>query len=379
MSASKGSALADLERQGFSVIDLVEGQPVEHTPWYRRQLFQSGTIPASPLSETAHLLASLLGSSLPLPEALEIASEAASNKPLAESLIRVRVGLEAGMTPARAFAAVSDLPPDFLAFVGGGDRANTLSISLHEAGDYFALKSATRGRVIGALAYPLFLLLVALAVVSLIVFFLTPTLYDTLAATGKDVGGMIATLEQLRQGITQSPLLSLGIGLSGLVLLVLGIRLCWHMLLRASPWLAQQRHAADYARISRIVAALLRSGRPLSEALHEAEQLSQGDLKNQLQLAQLHLSEGAASATAFEASKNTPALFQRLYGFGEHANQLEDALALAAKVLEEQHKGFVTRATNLITPLATLLVGLIIGLLVFVMISAVLEVSDIAL
>lgn len=379
VSSSRGAALTDLERQGFVVVELIEGAREEAIPWYRRQLFEGTKVPSADIAETSYLLASLLSSSLPLAEALQISSDSSSNKHLSNALRRMQSGLESGLSIARAFEASGVFPRDFLAFVSGGDSANRLASSLQESGDYFALRSSTKNRVVAALAYPLFLLLVALVVVTLMVFILTPALYSTLEASGHHVGGMIASLEWARVSFAEETIASIGVLAASLIGMGVICWTLWRLALRISPYLLQRQNAASYARVCRVVAALLQSGRPLNEALKEVESLTNGDIKGQVQLAQRYLEEGATSAKAFESGNGTPSLFRRLYGFGERANQLEKVLPLAARVLEEQHKDFLTRVTNLITPLATLVVGSIIGLLVFVMISAVLEVSNVAI
>jgi general secretion pathway protein F len=211
-----------------------------------------------------------------------------------------------------------------------------------------------------------------------ILFHLTPALYATLPETG-DVDGTIRVLESVRRFATEKTLALVGaVVLVGVVTIVLRER-ALHFVQKLIPPLRMLDKDTTWFRVTSLLAILLESGEQLDRALDiVANQISGDEAKELLKNAARHLRQGGAAAAAFSTGHSVPDLFIQLYRLGETTNTLPEMMRLAAERFEVRRAERLKRLVGLVTPIATVIVGAIIGGLVYVLISAVLEVSQIA-
>lgn len=134
----------------------------------------------------------------------------------------------------------------------------------------------------------------------------------------------------------------------------------------------------NFATISGALAAFIRSGDGLNVALNQVIPLARNPAHREvLETALSHIENGARSGPVFLESVIVPTAFSRLFDLGERTNNLSSTLILSRDVLGKQHDQLMRRLTSMLTPVLTLMVGALIATLVFVLLSAVLEVSQV--
>ncbi|SMX38162.1 type II secretion system F family protein [Octadecabacter ascidiaceicola] len=379
LASSQSEALVDLESQGLTVFEFFDRSPAVSKSWLTRDisLFRS-ELSSVGLSELCWFLSSTLSAGHTLDAAVEMAAQMHSAPKVRKLLVRVRNSLESGMDVGEAFKSVGSFPQDFLIFVRGGSSSNALASSLSEAAGYFEQRSETKSKVVAALAYPVFLVIVGIGVFAMIVFFLTPTLHGTIAASGQEVTGVLDNLERFRRWVVGKAPFSIAVLLGSAAFGAVAIWAMFRIIYSRLPAMQRNFHARDFSRLSRAMAALLQSGHSLTETLQTCLPLARKPQAQLLQDAINQISVGEPSSGVFEKAANVPFSFSRLYAFGEHANELPSSLRLAAEIMEKQYAAFTAKWVAIISPLLTLFVGSCIGLLVFVVISAVLQVSNLA-
>lgn len=88
---------------------------------------------ASQTGRFARTLALLVGSAVPLLEALAIAAQVVENRPLREALARVAVRVREGQSFARALADTREFPPVAVRLIASGEKSGRLDEMLFEA------------------------------------------------------------------------------------------------------------------------------------------------------------------------------------------------------------------------------------------------------
>jgi len=371
--------LTDLETQGLTVFEFRDAAQPNPKNWLTRDLeFGRSKVTSGELAELSWFLHSTLSAGQSLEASIEIAAEVHSSIRIRKLLNHVQRSLRSGVSPGDAFRTVSSFPHDFVIFVRGGGASNELTDSFLEASTYFQQKNEIKSRVINAIAYPFFLLLAGICVFAMILFYLTPTLHQTIVASGQTVQGVLGYLEKSRSWIVNSVPFASALLLALLVGVTFLTWSAFRLILKYFPALERNINARDYARLSRVISALLRSGVPLSEALSVCLPLASKSQAPLIRSAISNISVGERTHSIFDETNNVPFGFSRLYTFGERANELSSSLNLAAEILERQYRSFTTKLVSVIAPSITLIVGGGIGFLVYVVISAVLQVSSLA-
>ena len=378
---SKAQAVQDLSGEQYAVYEITEGQFLPAEPWYRKQLFQSASLSDVDIVALSLSLSAMLKQHLSIDEALEITAETAQRKPIRQALDRVRALVSNGTPIDAAFATLHTMfPTEFLSIVRAGGRSNTLASAFDSSAAYYARRGALRQKLLAAAAYPVFLIFAAAVVFIIILFTMVPALHDTLVSAGNDADGMIVILFDLSVFLRQHSIEILVVIALLMLALIVFRNSVQKMLLLFIPPLRRNKADRIYARVATMLRALLMSGEQLDRALDETIDISKGTgLIEPLEDALFALRRGETAGAILLQDQSVPIAFSRLFDLGEKTNNLPSLLELAANNLEQSNDRALSRMTGFLTPVLTLIVGAIIALLVQVLISAVLEVSQVAI
>lgn len=309
-------------------------------------------------------LATLIGAGLPIDEALGALSEQAENERQRALTVALRARVMEGASLAQAMAEFPDSFPDiFRATVAAGEQSGRLETVLDKLADYAEARDALTQKILAALAYPLLLSLVAVAVVMGLLAWVVP-----------QIVGVFQNLHQTlplatRALIALSAFLRGWGWLIGLVLIALAIaarmalrrealRWRWHALLLRLPLVGRLVRAANTARATRTLALLADSAVPLLDALGIAAQVvSNLPMRDALKRAALKVREGSAFSRALGESGQFPPVALRLIASGERSGQLPRMLGEAAAAQQRELDRWLTALTAVLGPAVILAVG----------------------
>ena len=377
---NKAAAIQRLSRGGYAVYDVSLGAQISQERWYNRQLFQRTQLRDADLADLSRGLSTLLHQHLTLDQALGILANASSRRPVFVTLKQVLRSLQSGETPQIAFATVSNaFPKEFLAMVGSGATSNALSSAFDAAAQYYQRRQRLKQKVISALAYPTFLILAAVLVFVIILQTMVPALYDTLVSSGRDPSPSIQSLHRL-SGILSSYWQIIVVIVAFLILcLVMFRKSIYQIIFQTFPPLRRHTAEGSFARCARQMSMLLMAGETLDGAVSSILSGTENELFHEpMTEARALIRRGQPATAAFHAEKWIPSAFIQLFELGEKTNNLTTLLGVAAQTLEETYERRTQRLTSFMTPLLTLVVGGLIAFLVQILMTAVLEVSQVA-
>jgi general secretion pathway protein F len=254
---------------------------------------------------------------------------------------------------------------------------------LDDLADHLERSAEVRARLISTLTYPLILIAMALVAVGIILGVLVPALLPVF----EDAGAAPPLAFQVFAGareilIGNWPVLLTGLAAIALVWLVAmsrpGPRLLRDRLWLRLPLLGSLATASETARITRMLAVLLRSGVPLVGALG----IGRGVVRNRAMQAALddaaaRIREGSGLAEALGAAGLFPPLAMRLVTVGEQSGQLERMLGHVAQIHEIDVQRRIDRIMGLLTPALTIAIGLGVGIMIMAVMNAILSVNEI--
>ena len=358
----------------------------EQKPWYLRDISLSSGRDLRVEAEAAELLATLFEAGLTATAVFDVAAKTVRSPAAAKHFRRTENRLQDGLPLSEAFSDPNSPFGDLFArFVSIGDKSNLAPTLLRELSTLLRKQLEAQQKLTSALIYPIILILAALGMLCLVVFFLAPNLMIVFDALNREPDGIIGALAALN--IFVSSYFEL-IGLALFTALIAGLIAITHPKLakfRSRAWyqtplLGQIARAQDLASLCQFTALLIRSGAPLPNALKDSatgmpEASSYAQLFRQ---AASDIEEGLPPQQVFEGENALPTSFKELYRVGAQTNRVPDVLMVAAFAQRDAADRQTQRALKLLTPILTLVIGLSIGLLVYTIMGALLEVNELA-
>lgn len=261
-----------------------------------------------------HQLSQLTGAGLTIAVALQHLHRNPPGTGFRKPIGEVLVDLEAGLTISEAFARHPEWMPEFdLALLHAGERSGRLEATFKLLSDFYAERALIARRILGSMAYPIFLLHAAIFILPFPDLFLTG---NTVAYALKTFGVLI-------------PLYALA-GL--LVFLSQGRRSAtWRAglerITNCIPLVGSGRQQMALARLSSALEALINAGEnivtawPLAAAASGSPALQREVLswRGQLEM-------GRTPAEILQASRRFPEMYANLYSSGEISGSLDVTL-----------------------------------------------------
>jgi general secretion pathway protein F len=319
----------------------------------------------------------------PLEEALRTISRQSEQAHVREILGNVHAGVVEGQRFSEAMRREpSSFPALYRAMIAAGEGAGTLSLISERLAALLERQAEMRGKIIGALAYPAVLSLVAILVVMGLMISVVPRV-----------------VEQFDNVDQQLPLLTrIVIGLSAflasywwvllLVLIAAGF-LFWRALQQPAfrlyvdhkvlqiPVIGKLLRNLHAARMARTLSTMVASRLPLLEGLR----LTGGTIRNKLLLQANDdiveaVRSGGSLSGAMRASGVFPPLLVYLTASGESAGQLELMLERASEYLEREFDNFTSAALSLLEPLIIVAMGGVVAVIILAILLPILQLQN---
>ncbi len=319
----------------------------------------------------------------PLEEALRTISRQSEQPHVRQILTEVHAGVVEGQRLSEAMRREGkSFPPLYRAMIAAGEGAGTLPLITERLAVLLERQAEMRGKLIGALAYPAILSLVAILVVM-----------------GLMVSVVPRVVEQFDNVDQQLPLITrIVIGISAflanyywviIIFIVLGGLLFAQALKQPAfrlsvdrnflriPLLGKLLRNLHAARMARTLATMVASRLPLLEGLR----LTGGTIRNKvLSAANDDIVESVRSGGSLSGAMRTSGVFPPLLVYltasGESAGQLDIMLERAAEYLEREFDNFTSTALSLLEPLIIVAMGGVVAVIILAILLPILQLQN---
>lgn len=369
------SVRASLREEGLNPLEVapVAAGREQHS------LFRRG-LSGAQLALLTRQLATLLKAGLPVDEALAALAEQNDDERTRTLAVSLRAKVMEGSSLAAGLAeSPESFPEIYRASIAAGEQSGKLDQVLARLADYSEARDALNQKVWAALAYPLLLTVVAIAVVTGLLAYVVP-----------QIVGVFTQMHQTLPLPTRALLaLSAFVRAWGwLLLIVIAIaaiggrfalrmqqaRYRWHEFLLRIPFAGGLIRAANTARCTRTLALLTASAVPLLDSLQIGAQVMPNlPMRAAVKRAALKVREGGSFSRALGESGYFPPVALRLIASGERAGELERMLDEAANQQQRELDRWMTTLTSVLGPLVILLVG---AMVLFIVLAILLPIFD---
>jgi general secretion pathway protein F/type IV pilus assembly protein PilC len=357
---SEGAVLTALGERDLYPVEVSEY--VERSGRFRRQ------VRARELAVFYGQLSDLLGAGVPLLRALETLHRACGDRRLREAVLHVRDRVAEGSTLADAMAERPHaFRPLHSAMIRSGEEAGFLEDVLRNLSEFLERQDELRGKVRGAMIYPLVITVFGALVLVGILTLLVPRYKPFF--TNVDLPAPTRILFALSDLLTAHLPLLLGLG----VLAVLGVRLAvtsewgrraWDRWRVRVPLAGRVIRMVSITRFCRILGTMLANGVPIIRALEIAKDATGSVvLRDRVGEAAENVRRGDPLAEPLRRSGMFPPQVVEMISVAEESNQLERVLVHIADTVERRMNRQVDQAVRLIEPLILVVLA---GALAFV-------------
>ena len=376
---SEAAAISRLGHDGIHPISLVEaGSP----PAASRQLFRRRISPET-LAHTTHQLADLLGGGLPLLNALSLLANQTEHVGLRRVIERVADAVRDGQSLSEALAAHPDIfPPLYRSLVKAGETGGGIEQALSRLAELGEREAELRSRVLSAAAYPLFVLVIAMAMVAFLMAYVIPKLSLVFLETDQ----VLPLPTRILLAISHVVVAWWWVLVVAVAAAVLAVRrwsaraqgkLALDRLIIAVPALGSLVRKLDTARLARNLGMMVGQGVPILQALEVAAGTVDNTLlRVALQAARDAVREGSSLAAALTATGRFPAFATNMIAVGEESGTADRALLKVAATYEREADRALRVLTTILEPVLLLLVG---GVVMFIVLAMLLPVFQIGL
>ena len=337
----------------------------------------------SQLTLITRQIATLVQSNVPLDEALTATAQQAKQSRIKSLMLQVRARVLEGHTLAYA---LGDFPQVFnemyCAMVKAGEHAGFLGTVLEQLADYTENSQHTQQKLKGAMIYPLVLIVLSVAVISILMVFVVP-----------DLVGMFNRSDQELPMLTQIVIASSDFFAEKwwLVLLVFiaiivafqqllqdpGRRKIWHGILLRIPFLSGVITAMDTARFASTLSILTSSGVPLLDGLRIAgEVLTNLKLRAASEAVALDVQEGGSLHRALDQTGVFPPMMVHMVASGEASGELESMLARSASTQQRELEMTLANLMAVLEPLMIIVMAVIVCSIVFAILLPIIEMNN---
>jgi type IV pilus assembly protein PilC len=363
VSAANERALRDdLEQQGLYLLSMRRGLSLSFLRLRRRRVNRSL------LLVFAQELAALLKAGLPLFQSLDVMLERQRDPLLRQSLAAVREKVKSGTALSDAFSQEGDLyPPIFAASLVAGERSGDLDQVLRRFSAHLRLNLSLKKKAISASVYPIVLLTMMVALVSVLVVWVIPQFRSFYEGLGAELP--LATRLLLGVATTvRSNLVWIVLAIALVVVSILswlrreGSGIVLDRALLRLPYFGGLMRMYATSQLSRTLATLLGGGLPLLNALEvAASSIGNRAMAEAIGKATGRIREGASLTSALESTGMLEPLPLEMVKVGEQTGALGDMLNAVAEFYDEDLDNRMATVLSLVEPVLLVVMAVIVA------------------
>jgi general secretion pathway protein F len=338
---------------------------------------------ASDVAVMTRQLATLVRAGVPLVESIQALTEQVENEQLVRILTSVRESLNEGTSFAKSLEAHPKIFQSlYVNMVAAGEASGTLEAVLERLADFMEGQARLKGKVLGALAYPLLMSVIGTGLVAFLMVAVVPKVTSVFDSLGQALPWYTALLITVSNVVSGYWWLIIG----GLVLAIYLFRrwkrtpagkMKWDTFRLRAPLFGRLTLLVAVARFARTLATLLSSGVQLLPAMEIGRHvLENARLETVIGEAIGSIRGGESIAEPLKRSKAFPPMVTHMIAVGEKTGQLESMLENVSRSYEADVETRVTALTSLLEPIMIVLLGGMVGFIAMAILMPLIQMNQ---
>ena len=335
------------------------------------------------VAELTRQLATLSRAGIPLVESLAAVTEEHENPKLKRVMSQVKRAVSEGSSLANALQAHPTVfPPIYVNMVNAGESSGNLDIVLDRLATLTESQVRLRGKLMGALMYPIIMVFLGGVIITLMMLFVVPKMAEMFEEMGAQLPMVTRVLITFSEFIAGWwPLIFLAmfggvVGFNRWRKSEVG-KPTWDRFTLRVPVFGPLVRLLNVARFARTLSTLLASGVPILTAMSIVESIIDNHvLASVVEEAREAVKEGSAVADTLRQSGEFPAMVCHMVAVGERSGELEAMLGNVADSYEAHVDSKVQMLTSVLEPVMIVVMGGAVAFLVFAILQPMMNMNE---
>jgi type IV pilus assembly protein PilC len=328
-------------------------------------------------------LAVFIKAGIPITEALTTIADEASDVALRRALTQMIDDLRNGGLLSQAAAQHPQVFPNYyVGILQSAELTGRLDESLESLAHYLEREIDTRAKVVGALAYPGVVMIMAFFTVLVLAGYVLPQfkpLFEELGAELPLPTRMMLFFARFFSDlwyVTAGFFLVVIAALSFLFVHPTGKELKDRLMLKI-PVIKGIVEYALLERFCRILGTMLRSGVAIPSAMETTTEATANVVyREQLELARQQMLEGSGFTQPLIDTELFPGAARQMFKVGEETGTLDEQLSVASEYFDRELESRIKNFTTMFEPIMIVFVGVVVGFVAVALVSAMYGVLD---
>ncbi|MGN0470795.1 MAG: type II secretion system F family protein [Acutalibacteraceae bacterium] len=327
------------------------------------------------LLQLMNQLAMMMKAGINLSLSMQIMIDSEKDASMKKILKEINEGLYNGLTLSQVMSNFAAFPQIYINIIQAGEANGRLDSAFEQCALICKKDLALSGKIKSAMMYPVFLIVLVIALVVILTVFVLPTFKGVYSSFGGELPGITQALMGFSDFLIGYwwlvIILAAGIG-AGFYLLKKNSAEFQMFLARLSlkiPLLGPIMRQNSLARFCRLMSTLTDAGIPI----HKAMALARDAVPNKFVQTQIQavIDDVQIGITIHEAMAKHPVfdpILVSMIQVGEESGMLGDSLVKMSDMFEAQTEESTGRLTEAMTPIMTVVIGVVVGTVVVGMI-----------
>jgi len=337
----------------------------------KKKTFVIGGVSTKMLCTFTRQFSTLQDAGLPVLRSLKILEGQLKPSALKNALIDVVDDVESGSTLSEAFAKHPKcFDRLYINMLKAGEAGGALEVILQRLADFKEKAQSLKRKIIGAMVYPIVVILVAIAILSFILIYIIPKFKKIFADFQMKLPAITELLLDISDFFVNNwyvfPIVIIGLWLMiKLLCLFKKGRYAWDWIKLHVPIIGNIIEKTVIARTTRTLGTLVSSGVPILEALSIVkETCNNAVFEGMYQRIYESIREGETIAAPMKESRLVDDMVVNMVDVGEETGELDKMLYKIAEVYEEEVDVLVESLISILEPLMVVFLGLCVGFIV---------------
>ena len=314
----------------------------------------------------------ILKAGIPISRTVSLIAQKMTDKTLKRMLEEVAKDVESGRSLSASFADKGEglLPLTFIETIRAGEEAGNLDTAFESIGEHYTKQLKLKGKVRGAMIYPTFVLLLAVAVVAVLMIKVVPTFTAIFESQGSDLPWITQSLISISNFFRNQWLVLLIIAIAIFVAYkVYGNtekgKMKLAKLALKLPVLGEINILSAASQFANTMAMMLGAGLPITKAVSiTARTLSNYYISTEVGKISADIEVGQSLGRSLREAGCLPDILVDMTAVGEESGELEQTLTMTAEYYDSELESATAAALAKLEPITLVFLGIVAGYIV---------------
>ena len=324
------------------------------------------------LSVVCSQFAIILKAGMRITQCVELIADQTADKKLKKLLEEVAEGVAAGHSMADSFekSGKDRLPITFIETIRAGEHAGTVDTAFESLYHYFEKRYKTKQKVMGALTYPIFVIITAIVSLIVVMIKVVPTITSIFAEMGGDLPAPTKLLIGMSNFFAKNILFIILAVILAIILFKVYTnteegRIRWNRFTLRVPVLGKISWLNGASQFANTMGTLLAAGLPVTQALGvTAKTMDNYMLGIETGKMVTGIEEGRRLGDCMREKNIYPKTLNEMCAIGEETGELESTLETIGEYFDNEAGNATAKAISMLEPTIMVFMAIISGFIV---------------